>query len=516
MKSRPTAWIAVMSFVAALALPVQLAAQGQSEFKERKDESPRYKLIDLGTFGGPASYYSEAGLGSRVLNNRGDVAGYADSSTHDPYAPNCFDLDCFVSHVFRWHNGVRTDLGAFPGVNSSAASAINARGWIVGFSEYGPIDPLIGSPHAAAALWRDGQMINLGTLEGGADSNAVGVNDRGQIVGFAANSIPDPFDPFGLPTQLRTFLWEKGVMKDIGTLGGPDAVPNTGINERGQITGSSYINFIPNPATGVPTVDPFLWEDGDLIDLGSFGGTNGFGLAVNNRGQVVGQSNLAGDLETHAFLWDHGILTDLKTLGGTFSTPTWLNEAGEVVGGSTIQGDQIYQAFLWKEGVMTNLGTVDGDPCSQGNSINEKGQVVGISATCDFFTVQHAFLWEKGSMFDLNTLIPSNSSLRLFYAADINDRGEIVGVGVPPTAPPNPDLFGHLFVLIPCDDDHGDTEGCEGNNGDAAAAAQDSSAPVPQAQTTATPSNLTPSELRDRVRAMLTKRNHGFGPLPPK
>ena len=88
MKSKPSAWIAAMSFVVALALPVQLAAQGQSESKERKDESPRYKLIDLGTFGGPASYYSEAGLGSRVLNNRGDVAGYADTSIPDPSAPN--------------------------------------------------------------------------------------------------------------------------------------------------------------------------------------------------------------------------------------------------------------------------------------------------------------------------------------------------------------------------------------------------------------------------------------------
>jgi probable HAF family extracellular repeat protein len=314
---------------------------------------------------------------------------------------------------------------------------------------------------------------------------------------------------------LRTFLWENGVMKDIGTLGGPDAVPGTGINNRGQITGSSYINFVPNPSTGVPTADPFLWEDGNMIDLGSFGGTNGFGLAVNNRRKVIGASNLLGDVETHAFLWDHGILVDLKTLGGTVSTPTWLNEAGEVVGGSTTQGDQAFMAFLWKDGLMTNLGTVSGDPCSQANSINEEGQVVGISASCDFFTVQHAFLWENGSIFDLNTLIPPNASLKLFYAADINDRGEIVGVGVPPTAPPNPDLFGHLFVLIPCEEVYGDAEGCEEDNDETVALLQNTAATTP-ARTKVTQSSLTPSDVRDRVHALLPPRNRGFRGFPPK
>jgi probable HAF family extracellular repeat protein len=54
-----------------------------------------------------------------------------------------------------------------------------------------------------------------------------------------------------------------------------------------------------------------------MIDLGTLGGTCGLAAVVNNRGQVVGQSDLVGDLTAHPFLWDQGVLTDLGTLGGT-------------------------------------------------------------------------------------------------------------------------------------------------------------------------------------------------------
>jgi probable HAF family extracellular repeat protein len=147
-----------------------------------------------------------------------------------------------------------------------------------------------------------------------------------------------------------------------------------------------------------------------------------------------------------------------------------VNDATEVVGGAGNQNDQAFLAFLWKNGVMTNLGTADGDPCSQANMINSKSQIVGISGTCDFFTVQHAFIWEKGQMTDLNSVVGEGSGLRLLDALEINDRGEIIGQG----ALANGDQ--HVFLLIPCDDDHSDEGGCGHAAGNATAAIENTPA----------------------------------------
>jgi probable HAF family extracellular repeat protein len=489
-----------------LAWPVGLAAPQQLVNSRAKAEHRRYKLVDLGTLGGPVSYFSEGGIGARVLNNGGTVAGYADIARPDPSAPNCFNLDCFLSHTFRWEGSVLADLGTTSGANTSAASGINELGWIVGVSS--AIDPKSGVPHGHAALWKDHLAIDLGTL-GGTDSNAIAINNHGQIVGFSTNTIPDPFDPFGFATQLRAFIWEKGVMKDLGSLGGPDSAPGAIFNERGQVAGSSYINFVPNPATGVPTADPFLWEDGHMIDLGTFGGTNGFALAVNEHGQVIGQSNLPGDQATHAFLWDRGSLMDLGTLGGTISSPAWFNEQGAVVGLSTTEDDRAFLAFLWRNGAMTNLGTVAGDSCSAANSINAKGQIVGVSGSCDF-SIQHAFLWEGGEMVDLNALIPVDTTLQLVAGLNINDRGEIVGEGVPLGFPLDTDFFGHLFVLIPCDENHPNIEGCDYDplNTDVSLTRTHS------AQASAM-TDMSPNEVRSRIHGM-SRRNGGFRGLQPK
>jgi len=480
MKSRIFTCITAMALFAALAIPVRHTAQEQPAVQRGNVEHTRYRLVDLGTFGGPNStVFFADDIYDSALNNQGTVAGSADTSAPDPFPLFCFNGDCFVSHAFQRRNGVMTDLGVLPGGASSASAWISANGLIVGWSENGLIDPLFpGFPELRAVLWKNGEIKDLGTLEGGNESVASAVNSLGQVVGAAANAIPDPSpmgaSNFGWTTETRAFLWQDGIMQDLGTLGGPDAVALL-MNERGQIAGDSYTSFASSlycAQIGFPlTTGAFLWENGQMVDLGSFGGTCTFAFDLNNRGQVVGASTLTGDLAQHPFLWDRGALADLGTFGGNFGNAIANNDAGDVVGWASLQGDQAKHAFLWKDGAKTDLGTVAGDLCSYGFSVNSKGQVVGVSAgTCPFEAIR-PFLWEDGGpMVDLNTLIPPDSGLHLEAAETINDRGEIAGNGV------DPDGNQHAFLLIPCS---ADDTACQ----DAAAGTSTESVrPVPPAQ----------------------------------
>jgi probable HAF family extracellular repeat protein len=195
----------------------------------------------------------------------------------------------------------------------------------------------------------------------------------------------------------------------------------------------------------------------------------GFPLLMNNRGQVVGNSNLAGDLTFHPFLWEKGMMKDLRTLGGNNGQANQINDAGDVVGKADLPGSQTHDGFLWRKGKMTDLGTLPGDPCTRANWINEQRQIVGNSGDCT--NALHAVLWEDGGpAIDLNTLIPPNSSLQLENALDINERGEIAGLGLPAGCQPvDVDRCGHAFLLIPCGHGQADEE-CEENPGKSAPA----------------------------------------------
>jgi probable HAF family extracellular repeat protein len=231
-------------------------------------------------------------------------------------------------------------------------------------------------------------------------------------------------------------------MQDLGTLGGPDALPLF-MNNRGQIAGMSYTGFTANPATGQPTLDPFLWQNGHMQDLGSLGGTLGFANDMNSSGAVAGQSDLAGDQTSHPFLWDGHTLQDLGTLGGANGGANWVNDGQEVAGSADLPGSQVHHAFLWKHGAMTDLGTLNGDPCSLGDAMNNRGQVVGSSTSCQVRLT--AFLWDHGVIADLNSLV-APSDLHIVEAHAITDRGEIVGGAT------LPDGTEHVVVLLPTDE----------------------------------------------------------------
>jgi len=517
MRKDLTMFITVLTLLATLARPIGLAAQDNADGKHRHHH---YKLIEPDTFGGPGSRLNGFVYSGSVqdLNNSGTVTGWADTSMQDPYQFSgneygnfCFDGDCYVTHAFQWQDGLRTDLGALPGGLSSATSWISANGLIAGASQNGETDPLDpGYPEDRAVLWRNGNIMDLGTLpEGGYESGAEAVNSRGQVVGWAFNKISDPYsmslwstlynyyEPIE-PYQTRAFVWQDGVMQDMGTLGtGTDAFAMA-INERGQAIGISYTNSTPNQVTTscslgpIPTQDPFLWENGKMIDLGTLGGTCGVPSWINNFGHVAGSSDLAQDLAQHAFLWTRGEgMKDLGTLGGSNSEASMVSDSGKVVGGSLLQGDTQYDAFLWN-GKMHDLGALNGANCAYAFSVNAQEQVVGNSGPgCS----TSAFLWEDGGpMVDLNTLIINpNPALTLLNIDIINDRGEIAGMGGDTN-----DLT-RAVVLIPCDENHPGVEGCDYSLVDASAAVRVSPVPVvPRARTT-NRSNPVGQMLRQRL-----------------
>jgi probable HAF family extracellular repeat protein len=446
MKSSTVRFIAAVATFAILASSLRLFAQ-----------DTRYKLIVIGTFGGPQSWI---GGSVPILNHNGTLAGQADTAVLDPDFPNINpgvplvpQPDPYISHAFRFANGVETDLGALPGGRNSSGFWVSDKGEIIGGSENGVIDPNNGFPSQNAVVWKHGQIMNLGTLKGGHESGANAINNRGQIVGFSDNDVPDPFSFFsflGLVTQTRAFLWEDGIMQDLGTLGGPDAIPGL-INESGQIAGVSYTSQEPDPGTGIPPIHPFLWERGTMMDLGTLGGAIGFASGLNNRGEVVGTMNLTGDSTAHPFLWERGTLTDLGTLGGSFGQASWINEAGEIVGNALTENDAAFLAFLWKNGSMKNLGTLEGSCASFPQSINSKQQVVGQAFFCNG-SPQQAVLWQNGSVINLNSFVPAGSDLILIEGNFVNERGEIVGTAVRTNGE------GHAFMLVPCGQD--DVDGC--------------------------------------------------------
>ena len=266
---------------------------------------------------------------------------------------------------------------------------------------------------------------------------AVGINDRGQVVG---HSFPVDF-------ATRGWLWERGEMVDIGLPPSNtfDGAAPTAINNRGQIVGNLYIegSDVPNTAfmfdrgdwtvikgegaDNTEAVDInsrgqvlgyeygssieqriFIWNDGEFtyLDL------PGYPVSINERGQVLVRSFIH---TVSSFIWDHGVTTEVVSPGwGENVTAADINDRGQVVGVIWPPGI----GFIWGDGVMVALPGLGGGGESP-TAINNRGQIAGSSNPIE--GPGHAVLWDNGTIIDLGTETGG------CHPYDINASGQVVG-----------------------------------------------------------------------------------------
>jgi probable HAF family extracellular repeat protein len=349
-----------------------------------------------------------------------------------------------------------TKFSSSLGGTVSRGMAINSVGWVAGWSD-------LGDGHRHAALWRNGSIIDLGTL-GGLSSTVPwpGMNDAGMIVGISQTTAVDPLDedwscelgaflPETTNRICRGFVWENNVMRELPTLGGNHGFA-TGVNNKGLVVG--WAETPVHDPTCSPSSSQVLqfravvWNPKDgsggkikSRELRPFrGDSTSAATAINDSGQVVG---ISGDCDQavgrysarHAVLWNrNGKVTEIPNLGGTsWHTPMDINANGDVVGFSNPAepgdevGDFISRAFLWIYGAATatDLKTLPGDFFSEAFAINSSRQVVGVSF--GGANGSHAFIYENGVMQDLNDLVGPGFADILRSAQDINDAGQITG-----------------------------------------------------------------------------------------
>ncbi|MGA7924632.1 MAG: hypothetical protein WCA20_01400 [Candidatus Sulfotelmatobacter sp.] len=378
MKSRSL--VISLGMLGLLVLPAGLAAQENSQ--------PRYRVIELGTLGGT---YSQ----TFYVTSRGVASGEASLADGN-------------WHAILYQGPLKRDLGTLGGLNSSAFGSPNEFGQVVGEAETSRSDP------------------------NGED-----------FCGFYASGAPLS------GKTCRGFLWEDGWMIPLPTLGGYNGAASA-INNRGEVAGNAETartdSTCPSydPAKGQYQVlqdKPVVWVNGHIKELPTYGGDpDGFAIAINDHGQVAGASGVCSTFNVinglyfspvHALLWDHGKVTNLGSLGGNFGNQAHgMNNRGEVVGASDLAGDSVFHGFVWSQSTgMRDIPPVEGDKYSVALAINDRGVVTGVSIDATFTTL-HAFVVVDRVPTDLNTLISADSPLQLQTACGINSRGEITGLAV--------------------------------------------------------------------------------------
>lgn len=285
-------------------------------------DSPTYTVADLGTLGGCVSM-------AKAINNNGDIVGYSLNAAEPMERPFIYrdGMMSAVSDSFGWATGINdagqatgfvwlpghpnvdaflyqhgalTDLGGLPGYSNqpySAGYAINGAGTIVGDSK------------AEGMIYANGRMSGLNRQNA---RTAYAINDAGTIVG-------------GL-TSGHAFVFSGNNLYDIGTMDGEkdSASVAVGVNSEGIVVGYGW------PLAGFQRGFVYDSNQGTMRALGTLRGGYSIAWGINTAGDIVGES------DGSAFLYRDGVMIDLNAaLGGALgniATAMAINDRGQIVG----------------------------------------------------------------------------------------------------------------------------------------------------------------------------------------
>jgi probable HAF family extracellular repeat protein len=301
-----------------------------------------------------------------------------------------------------------TQLASAVGEDSRPA-AINEAGQVVGNSSSGPwvYDTRTGTVRRLSGPGETRRFV------------ASGIAGNGDVAGYELRG----------SARHAVLFTARGEVIDLSGGKGSSSTANV-VNAAGRVAGDWL--------TPEGEFHAFVLDASGFSDLGTLGGIESLAFAINDRGQITGQAQLAAG-PRHAFLWE-GKLSDLGSLGGNFSRGQAINRLGQVAGMSTLTpgDDDLIHAVVWDGSSMRDLGTLPGLPWVSATGINDAGVVVGNvynklyadpDADPDEPANAHydsrAYVFRDGVMWDLNELIP-DLHIRLRTSLGINGAGQIL------------------------------------------------------------------------------------------